>query len=75
MEQPTITRTENGNQAATLTIGDRSYPIADLSDETQKLLRAAYDCEAQITRLRRDVDYLSIAHRSLLQELSNRLPD
>ena len=75
MEQPTITRTENGTPAATLTIGDRSYPIADLSDEAQKLVRAAYDCEAQITRLRRDVDYLSIAHRTLLQELTNRLPD
>lgn len=70
-----MTRSENGSTVATLTIGDRSYPIADLSDEAQKLLRAAYDCEAQITRLRRDIDYLNIAHRSLLQELSSRLPD
>jgi hypothetical protein len=73
--EATIKSSDNGSNAATLTLGDRSYPIADLNDEAQKLALAAYDCENQITRLRRDLDYLNIARRSLLQELTSRLPE
>lgn len=72
--EATIKSSDNGSKA-TLTLGDRSYPIADLNDEAQKLALAAYDCENQITRLRRDLDYLNIARRSLLQELTSRLPE
>ena len=62
-------------QAGTLTIGDRSYPIDKLSDEAQKLVFAVHDCESHIVRLKREVDYLNVAHRTLIQELTTRLPD
>jgi hypothetical protein len=62
-------------QAGTLTIGDRSFPIDKLSDEAQKLVFAVHDCESQIVRLKREVDYLNVAHRTLIQELTSRLPD
>jgi hypothetical protein len=61
--------------AGTLTIGDRRYPIDKLSDEAQKLVFAVQDCETQIVRLKREVDYLNVAHRTLIQELTTRLPD
>jgi hypothetical protein len=63
------------SQAGTLTIGDRRYPIDKLSDEAQKLVFAVHDCESQIVRLKREVDYLNVAHRTLIQELTSRLPD
>lgn len=66
---------EQAPQAGTLTIGDRSYPIDKLSDEAQKLVFAVHDCEGQIVRLKREVDYLNVAHRTLIQELTSRLPD
>ena len=66
---------EQAPQAGTLTIGDRSYPIDNLSDEAQKLVFAVHDCESQIVRLKREVDYLNVAHRTLIQELTSRLPD
>jgi hypothetical protein len=62
-------------QAGTLTIGDRRYPIDKLSDEAQKLVFAVHDCESQIVKLKREVDYLNVAHRTLIQELTSRLPD
>ena len=62
------------SQTGTLTIGDRSYPMDKLSDEAQKLVFAVQDCETQIIRLKREVDYLSVAHRTLIQELTSRLP-
>ena len=62
-------------KAGTLTIGDRSFPIDNLSDEAQKLAFAVHDCESQIVRLKREVDYLNVAHRTLIQELTSRLPD
>jgi hypothetical protein len=62
-------------QARTLTIGDRRYPIDNLSDEAQKLVFAVQDCEVQIVRLKREVDYLNVAHCTLIQELTTRLPD
>ena len=61
--------------AGTLTIGDRRYPIDKLSDEAQKLVFAVQDCETQIVRLKREVDYLNVAHLTLIQELTSRLPD
>ena len=66
---------EQAPQAGTLTIGDRSFPIDNLSDEAQKLVFAVHDCESQIVRLKREVDYLNVAHRTLIQELTSRLPD
>lgn len=58
-----------------LTIGDQSYRIADLTDEAQKLVLAVRDCEEQITSSRRRLNYLEIARRSLIQELTSRLPN
>jgi hypothetical protein len=57
-----------------LTIGDRSYPIADLNEEAQKLVMAVRDCEEQITQMKRRLNYLEIARRTLIQELTGRLP-
>jgi len=58
-----------------LTLGDRSIPIASLGDEAQKLVLAIQDCEEQITQLKRRLNYLEIARRTLIQELTGRLPD
>ena len=66
---------DQASQPGTLTLGDRSYPIASLSEEAQKLVFAVHDCESQIVRLKREVDYLNVAHRALIQELTSRLPD
>lgn len=60
---------------ATLTIGDRTYAIAGLPEEAQKLVLAVRDCEEQITQLKRRLNYLEIARRTLIQELSARLPN
>jgi len=62
-------------QQAVLTIGDRNYPIASLPDEAQKLVLAVRDCEEQITQLKRRLNYLEIARRTLIQELTARLPN
>lgn len=58
-----------------VTLGDRRFPIADLSDEAQKLVLAVRDCEDQITQMKRRLNYLEIARRTLIQELTSRLPD
>jgi hypothetical protein len=65
----------NGQEEPQLTIGDRTYPISGLSEEAQKLVMAVRDCEEQITQLKRRLNYLEIARRTLIQELSGRLPD
>ena len=62
-------------QQPMLTLGDRSIPIANLGDEAQKLVLAIQDCEEQITQLKRRLNYLEIARRTLIQELTGRLPD
>ena len=62
-------------QEPMLTLGDRSIPIASLGDEAQKLVLAIQDCEEQITQLKRRLNYLEIARRTLIQELTGRLPD
>jgi hypothetical protein len=64
----------NVNDQPMLTIGDRSIPIADLGDEAQKLVLAVRDCEEQITQMKRRLNYLEIARRTLIQELTGRLP-
>lgn len=58
-----------------LTIGDRSYPVRDLSEEAQKLVLAVRDCDEQILQSKRRLNYLEIARRTLIQELTARLPD
>ena len=58
-----------------LTIGEQSYRIADLPEDAQKLVLAIRDCEEQITSSKRRVNYLEIARRSLIQELTSRLPE
>lgn len=58
-----------------LSIGDRSYPISDLNEEAQKLVLAIRDCDDQILQMKRRLNYLEIARRALVQELSARLPD
>jgi hypothetical protein len=62
-------------QQPVLTIGDRNYPINSLPDEAQKLVLAVRDCEEQITQLKRRLNYLEIARRTLIQELTARLPN
>jgi hypothetical protein len=65
---------ESPGQEALLTVGDQSYRIADLPEDAQKLVLAIRDCEEQITSSKRRVNYLEIARRSLIQELTSRLP-
>ena len=62
-------------QQPVLTIGDRNYPINSLPDEAQKLVLAVRDCEEQITQLKRRLNYLEIARRTPIQELTARLPN
>ena len=50
-------------------------PINSLPDEAQKLVLAVRDCEEQITQLKRRLNYLEIARRTLIQELTARLPN
>ncbi|NBW41673.1 hypothetical protein EBR25_11830 [bacterium] len=64
-----------GGPEAMLTIGEQSYRIADLPEDAQKLVLAIRDCEEQITSSKRRVNYLEIARRSLIQELTSRLPE
>ena len=59
---------------AVLTIGDKNYSIPELPEESQKLVMAIRDCEDQIMTLKRRLNYLEIARRSLIQELTSRLP-
>ena len=66
---------ESPGQEAMLTVGDQSYRIAGLPEDAQKLVLAIRDCEEQITSSKRRVNYLEIARRSLIQELTSRLPD
>jgi hypothetical protein len=66
---------ESSSQEALLTIGDKSYKIASLPEDAQKLVLAVRDCEEQITSSKRRVNYLEIARRSLIQELTTRLPE
>ena len=66
---------ESPGQEALLTVGDQSYRIADFPEDAQKLVLAIRDCEEQITSSKRRVNYLEIARRSLIQELTSRLPE
>lgn len=59
---------------AVLTIGDKTYSIPELPEDSQKLVMAIRDCEEQIMTLKRRLNYLEIARRSLIQELTSRLP-
>jgi hypothetical protein len=65
----------NQSSDAVLTFGDRSFKIADLPEDSQKLIVAIRDCEEQITNSKRRLNYLEIARRSLIQELTSRLPE
>ena len=65
----------NQSSDAVLTFGDRSFKIADLPEDSQKLIAAIQDCEEQITNSKRRLNYLEIARRSLIQELTSRLPE
>ena len=65
----------NQSSDAVLTFGDRSFKIADLPEDSQKLIVAIQDCEEQITNSKRRLNYLEIARRSLIQELTSRLPE
>ena len=64
----------NGQEEPQLTIGDRTYPIAGLSEEAQKLVMAVRDCEEQITQLKRRLNYLEIARRTLIQDSAAAYP-
>ena len=66
---------DSSSNQPTLTIGDRTYVIEDLNEEAQKLVLAIRDCEEQSTQMKRRLNYLEIARRALIQELTDRLPD
>ena len=66
--------TEPSSQDGILRIGERQYPISGLSDDCKRLLMAIKDSEDQTLQLKRQVNYLEIARRSLVQELLQLLP-
>lgn len=72
---PSAAPSQEDGQQPMLTIGDRSYPVRDLSEEAQKLVLAVRDCDEQIMQSKRRLNYLEIARRTLIQELTARLPD
>lgn len=57
-----------------LKIGDRVFPISELEDDCKRLVLAIKDCEEQSLRIKRQLNYLEIARRSLVQELLQLLP-
>ena len=57
-----------------LKVGERTYPISDLDDNCKRIVLAIKDCEEQSLRIKRQLNYLEIARRSLIQELLQLLP-
>ena len=57
-----------------LKIGDRTFAISTLGDDCQRLVLAIKDCDEQSLRIKRQLNYLEIARRSLIQELLQLLP-
>lgn len=57
-----------------LVVGGKEYCIDQLPDSAQRLVQAIRDAEDQAQRLKRQINYIEIARRALIQELLPLLP-
>ena len=60
---------------ATLKIGDKEFFVSDLSDDCKRLVLAIKDSDEQALRLKRQLNYIEIARRTLVRELIGLLPE
>ena len=61
-------------QEATVVVGDREFKINELPDGAKRLVQAIRDAEEQALQLKRQINYIEIARRALIQELISALP-
>ena len=59
----------------TLKIGDKEFFVSDLSDDCKRLVLAIRDSDEQALRLKRQLNYIEIARRTLVRELIGLLPE
>ena len=59
----------------TLKIGDKEFFVSDLSDDCKRLVLAIKDSDEQALRLKRQLNYIEIARRTLVRELIGLLPE
>ena len=57
-----------------LMVGEHSYQIDDLPEGSRRLIQAIRDAEEQALQLKRQINYIEIARRALIQELLTSLP-
>ncbi len=55
-------------------IGEQTYGYNDLSDDARRLIVAIKEIEAEVAQKKRQISYMEIARRSLIQELLVNLP-
>jgi hypothetical protein len=55
-------------------IGGQTYGYNDLSEDAKRLIVAIKDIETEVAQKKRQISYLEIARRSLIQELVVNLP-
>ena len=59
----------------TLKIGDKEFFVSDLSEDCKRLVLAIKDSDEQALRLKRQLNYIEIARRTLVRELFGLLPE
>ena len=63
------------DRLGSLKIGDREFSVSELSDDCKRLVMAIKDSDEQALRLKRQINYIEIARRTLVRELIGLLPD
>ena len=63
------------DRLGTLKIGDKEFTVSDLSDDCKRLFLAIKDSDEQALRLKRQLNYIEIARRTLVRELIGLLPE
>jgi len=63
------------DRLGSLKIGDREFSVSELSDDCKRLVMAIKDSDDQALRLKRQINYIEIARRTLVRELIGLLPD
>ena len=58
-----------------LKIGDKEFFVSDLSEDCKRLVLAIKDSDEQALRLKRQLNYIEIARRTLVRELFGLLPE
>ena len=65
---------ELSDHAPTLVVGGKEYRMDQLPEGAQRLVQAIRDAEEQAKQLKRQINYIEIARRALIQELLPMLP-